>query len=112
MAEDVDAGLILTFMQEYDGKMVCSKQLFKEALHNENVQPKKWQTNEINDIVNQFIRVGTLAGWRYFDSPRRFTGTEYGTQRGWEKTAQDVNETVSTKCDFHQVTLGEDVPFT
>lgn len=78
MQEDVDAGLILDFMHDYTGRKVCSKQLFKEALHNDNVQPQRWQTNEINDIMNQLIRDGSLPGWRYFDSPSRF-GSEYGT---------------------------------
>ena len=110
MQEDVDAGLILAFMQEYDGNMVCSKQLFKEALGNDLIKPQRWQTNEINDIMNQLIRDGTLAGWRYFDSPRRFTGTDYGTQKGWERV-QDANEGVSTDEEFHQLTMGETTPF-
>lgn len=84
MQEDVDAGLILAFMQDYPGTEVCSKQLYQEALHNEFGKPQRWQTNEINDIVNQLIREGTLKGWRYFSSPRRFPGG-YGTQRGWER---------------------------
>ena len=100
MQEDVDAGLILAFLQEYEGNMVCSKQIFKEALHNEGIQPKRWQTNEINDIINQFIADGTLSEWRYFDSPRRFKGTEYGTQRGWEKIRRSANKEQSTKEVF------------
>ena len=71
MQEDVDAGLILAFMQDYTGDKVCSRMLFKEALKNENVRPLRWQTNEINEIMHQLIRDGTLQGWRYFDSPRR-----------------------------------------
>ena len=110
MQEDVDAGLILAFMQDYKGEMVCSKQIFREALHNEYAQPQRWQTNEINDIVNQLIREGTLTGWRYFDSPRRFTGTDYGTQKGWERI-RNVNEETSTDEGFHQLTLGEECPF-
>ena len=84
MQKDVDAGLILAFMQDFKGDKVCSKQLFREALHNELTQPQRWQTNEINDIMNQLIREGSLPGWRYFDKPRRF-GSEYGSQKGWER---------------------------
>ena len=109
MQEDVDAGLILAFMQDYAGDKVCSKQLFREALHNDYAQPQRWQTNEINDIMNQLIRDGTLEGWRYFDSPRRF-GSDYGTQKGWERIP-DVNEEMSTNCGFTQLTMDEDVPF-
>ena len=93
MQEDVDAGLILAYMESYQGKMVCSKQLFREALHNEFAPPQRWQTNEINDIMNQLIRAGSLPNWRYFDSPRRFPG-DYGTQKGWERI-DDVNENVN-----------------
>ena len=109
MQEDVNDGMILAFMQDYSGDKVCSKQLFKEALLNEFTQPQRWQTNEINDIMNQLIREGHLPGWRYFDSPRRF-GSEYGTQKGWERIP-DVNEGASTSDGFHQVTPGEKVPF-
>ena len=109
MQEDVDAGLILAFMQDFTGDKICSKQLFREALHNEFAQPQRWQTNEINDIMNQLIRDGSLEGWRYFDSPRRF-GSDYGTQKGWERIP-DVNEGVSTNCGFSQMTMDEDIPF-
>ena len=103
MQEDVDSGLILAFMQDYTGDKVCSKQLFREALHNEFAQPQRWQTNEINDIMNQLIREGSLPGWRYFDKPRRFTGTDYGSQKGWER--------VSTGNDFEDLPDDMDNPF-
>ncbi len=109
MQEDVDAGQIVAFLQDYTGTMVCSKQLFCEALHNEHTQPLRWQTNEINDIMNQLIREGTLKGWRRFETPRRFGG-DYGTQRGWERV-RDVNEDVSTDCILHQFTLDETLDF-
>ena len=117
MQEDVDSGLILAFMQDFTGDQVCSKQLFREALHNEYSQPQKWQYNEINDIMNQLIRDGSLPGWRYFDSPRRF-GSDYGTQKGWERVRDpvpesppDVNQQASTKDEFRQAELWEDIPF-
>jgi len=110
MQEDVDAGLILAFMQDFTGEKVCSKQLFKEALHNEFAQPQRWQTNEINDIMNPLIREGSLPGWRYFDKPRRFSGTDYGSQKGWERV-DDVNEGMSTDGHWEQAALDEDIPF-
>ncbi len=109
MQEDVNDGMILAFMQDYSGDKVCSKQLFKEALHNELVQPQRWQTNEINDIMNQLIREGSLPGWRYFDKPRRF-GQEYGTQKGWERV-RDVNECASTDEGFLPITPDDGIPF-
>ena len=56
------------------------------------------------------IKNGSLSGWRYFDSPRRFTGTDYGTQKGWERVT-DVNEHMSTNDDFKQFPSGEAAPF-
>ena len=118
MQEDVDSGLILDFMLNFEGDQVCSKQLFREALHNEFAQPQKWQYNEINDIMNQLIRDGSLPGWRHFDSPRRFPGTDYGTQKGWDRITdavpepeKDVNQQASTNEEFHQVGLREVTPF-
>lgn len=119
MQEDVDAGLILAFMQETEETKVCSKQLFREALGNEYTKPQRWQTNEINDIVNQLIRDGSLPGWRYFNSPRRFLNTDYGTQKGWERIPDTppagpppvVNEEASTETKFHQLGLDEVTPF-
>ena len=109
MQEDVNAGLILAYMQSYTGDKVCSKQLFKEALGNDSVKPQRWQTNEINEIMNQLIREGTLTGWRYFGSPKRFGG-EYGTQKGWERI-ESVNEEMSTDDGFMKVPDDFEDPF-
>ena len=109
MQEDVNAGLILAFMQDYTGSKVCSKQLFKEALGNAYDQPQRWQTNEINDIMNQLIREGSLPGWQYFSSPKRF-GKEYGTQKGWERIPE-VNKDKPTEIKFEQLSLDVKTPF-
>lgn len=65
--------------------------------------------------MNQLIRDGSLPGWRYFDSPRRFLGTDYGTQKGWERIKEDtpsaVNEDASTEIEFRQLELDEVTPF-
>ena len=114
MAEDSDAGLILSFMQETKENRVCSRMLFTEALHNEFTQPQRWQTNEICETVNQLINNGTLKGWRYFSDPKRFSGTSYGTQRGWEKIPASeegsfsVNDHVNedVKCEQLQLSDG------
>ena len=96
-------------MQDFTGDKVCSKQLFGKRFHNEFAQPQRWQTNEINDIMNQLIREDP-PGWRYFDKPRRFTGTDYGSQKGWEKV-ENVNEGMSTDGHWEQAALDEDFPF-
>lgn len=109
MQEDVDAGLILAFMESFKGDKVCSKQLFKEALNNQYTQPMRWQTNEINEIMNQLIRDKVLTGWRYFSSPKRF-GSEYGTQKGWERIP-DVYEGKAFEDEFRKVMPDDDPPF-
>ena len=35
--------------------MVCSKQLYKEALNHTFDEPKQWEIREINEIMNQCI---------------------------------------------------------
>ena len=108
IAEDVDAGEILAFMQETKEKKVCSRMLFKEALHNEFTQPQRWQTNEICEIVNQLIKTGKLTGWQYFSNPKRFSGTPYGTQRGWERVPEPVQQPDNRPAENRQLTLMED----
>ena len=120
IAEDVDAGEILAFMQETAETKVCSRMLFKEALHNEFTQPQRWQTNEICEIVNQLIKTGKLTGWQYFSNPKRFSGTPYGTQRGWERVPDPVqqpdnrpaeNRQLTLMGDFEELDSDEDLPF-
>ena len=43
MPEDTEAGQIQGFLEHYTGNMVCSKQLFKEALGHTFDEPKRWQ---------------------------------------------------------------------
>ena len=103
--EDVDGGQILAFMEDYRGDKVCSRMLYKEALHNLYTEPKRYETNEICETVNQMIADGTLTGWEYFDSPKRFS--EYGTQKGWKR----VNKAVSTNPQFEPVPEQMEIPF-
>lgn len=80
MPEDTEAGQIQGFLEHYTGSMVCSKQLFKEALGHTYDEPKRWQLHNINEIMNTVV-----TGWKPFSNPRMFTG--YGRQRGWERDA-------------------------
>lgn len=94
MQEDVNSGLILSYMKEYNEDKVCSAQLLKYALNNPSPNHAKWEYNEVNEIMNTLIANGELVGWRYFSSPKRFK--EFGTQRGWERVPSSVNENMST----------------
>ena len=78
MPEDTKAGMIQAYLDKYTGSMVCSKQLYKEALNHAFDEPKQWEIREINELMNQCI-----SGWRYFQNPRMFS--EYGRQKGWER---------------------------
>ena len=78
MPEDTIAGLIQAYLDNYKGDIVCSKQLYKEALNHPYDEPKSWELREINNIMNTVI-----TGWKAFVNPRNFG--VYGRQRGWER---------------------------
>lgn len=56
MAEDTDAGV-----NEHEDKRVCSLMIFKEALDNPYVKPKKSDTDRICEIMNTSV-VGWVPG--------------------------------------------------
>ena len=94
--EDVDSGLILAFMRDSSGLMGLLQTAFPRGPSQQFAQPQRWQTKQRStDIMNQLIREVLLPGWRYFDKPRRCTGTDYGSQKGWEgaSTNDDTIET-------------------
>ena len=94
MAEDTDAGVIQAWLNEHEDKRVCSLMIFKEALDNPYVKPKKSDTDRICEIMNTSV-VGWVPG-----PTTRFA--DYGTQRSWicvnqnckrdEKNSKDENE--------------------
>ena len=73
MPEDTEAGQIQGFLEHYTGNMVCSKQLFKEALGHAFEEPKRWQLHNINEIMNTVV-----VGWKPFSNPRMFAGYAAG----------------------------------
>ena len=89
------------------GAMVCSKQLYKEALNHAFDEPKQWEIREINEIMNQCI-----SSWRYFPNPRMFS--EYGRQKGWERenpATDSGNPSEKTMDGFVEVTEQMELPF-
>ena len=88
MPEDTKAGLIQSFLDEYKGNQVCSKQLYAEALNHAFDEPKQWEIREINEIMNN-----SIEGWTAFSNPRTFA--RYGRQRGGERAASG-NEPAAT----------------
>ncbi len=75
MAEDTEAGVIQAWLGEHEDMKVCSLMIFKEALDNPYVKPKKSDTDRICEIMNSSI-IGWVPG-----PTARFK--EYGTQRSW-----------------------------
>ena len=107
MPEDTKAGMIQAYLDKYTGSMVCSKQLYKEALNHAFDEPKQWEIREINEIMNQ-----SITGWRYFPNPRMFS--EYGRQKGWERenpATDSGNPSEKTMDGFVEVTEQMELPF-
>ena len=107
MPEDTKAGMIQAYLDRYTGGMVCSKQLFKEALNHPFDEPKQWEIWEVNDIMNHCV-----TGWNYFSNPRVFP--EYGRQKGWEREtkATDIsNGAEKIPEGFEEVTEQMELPF-
>lgn len=57
MQEDTQKELILDYLEHYEGNMVCSRQLYAEALANYG-SLAHWEIREINDIMNN------CSGWK------------------------------------------------
>ena len=79
MPEDTKAEQIIEYLEKCSDSMVCSKQLYREALGHEYDEPKQWEIREINDIMNN-----SVTGWKAFSNPRYFR-SPYGRQKGWER---------------------------
>ena len=84
----------------YSGSMVCSKQLYKEALGHDYDEPKQWELREINDIMNNAV-----TGWRAFSNPRYFP-EPYRRQKGWERIRND-NEPDNSMDGFQEIPTEE-----
>ena len=107
LVEDTKAGMTQAYLDKYTGSMVCSKQLYKEALNHAFDEPKQWEIREINEIMNQCI-----DRWRYFPNPRMFS--EYGRQKGWERenpATDSGNPSEKTMDGFVEVTEQMELPF-
>ena len=62
--------------------MVCSRQLYAEALGNDG-NPAQWEIREINDIMNN------CSDWIAFSNPRHFP-EPYRRQKGWRSLTTKV----------------------
>ena len=46
---------LMGYLDRCTGSMVCSKQLFREALNHPFDEPKQWEIREVNDIMNHCV---------------------------------------------------------
>lgn len=103
------AGQVQGWLDGYSGIHVCSRQIWKEAFNHYDGEPKKYETNEICQIMDTQI-----IGWKR-GGYHRFTKEGYGTQRCWIREEKEhvgvVNE--PDKDGFIKLTEGEqmELPF-
>ena len=89
MPEDADAGMILAFLDDFKGDRVCSKLLWKEALHRD-YEPKRIELKQICDIMNN-----SVTDWVMSDGAMHFG--DYGKQRGWVRVGS--SQEIPDKAD-------------
>ena len=77
MPEDTQAGQILGWLERYRGDIVCSKQLYREALGHSFDEPKRWELHNIKEIMDN------AEGWEVYEGTKYYR--TYGKQRGWER---------------------------
>ena len=109
MQEDTMAGQVQGWLDGYAGTYVCSRQIWKEAFNHYDGEPKKYETNEICQIMDTQI-----IGWKR-GGYHRFSKEGFGTQRCWTREGKDETETVNQpdKDGFIKLTEGEQmkIPF-
>ena len=107
MPEDTKAGMIIGYLERFRGDKVCSRQLYREALHKPFEDARQWEIREISDIMNN-----SVTGWKPFLNPRSFG--KYGRQRGWEREIPATgrgNRDENTEDGFEKVPEEMEVPF-
>lgn len=80
--------------------VMCSKQLYAEALGNTNI-PAEWETRAICEIMNTGISRGDIQGWQAHKTAKRYP--KYGVQKGWER----VTSPETGAEDFSEMTDAE-----
>ncbi len=98
MPEDTLATRILNYLDDFSGDIICSLQIYHEALgHGMCEEPKQYEIRDINSIMNNYAK-----DWKSFDNPRHFP-QPYGRQKGWERISKADNGDIE-KNNFKHVT--------
>ena len=101
MLEDTKAIRIQNYLETYRGKIICSLQLFYEALgHASYEEPKQYEIRDINSIMNN-----SVSGWKAFNNPRHFP-LPYNRQKGWERI-EEADNGPEEKGGFQKITEQE-----
>lgn len=87
--ENVFRRMILAFLDDFKGDRVCSKLLWKEALHRD-YEPKRIELKQICDIMNN-----SVTDWVMSDGAMHFG--DYGKQRGWVRVGS--SQEIPDKAD-------------
>jgi predicted P-loop ATPase len=82
MPEDTDAGMIAAYLEDLRVTMVCTKLLYDKALHRDVSRAKRYELNDIADIMNN-----SFPEWVRNENPRMFP--EYGKQKYWSRPESD-----------------------
>ena len=96
MPEDTNIGIIQAWLETCGEEYVCSRMIYEMALGHGDDEPKQWETKNICAIMNN------MKDWEPVSS-HRFTGTAYGTQRGWKR--------ITDKDGFYTISDTLDLPF-
>ena len=97
MQDDTLAGTIQGWLDDSQEDYVCIKMIWKEALDHQYGEPKRYESNEIAEIMDTKI-----VGWKRISS-HRFRN--YGTQKGWVRERTDVNQ--NERSEFRELTEAE-----
>ena len=98
MPEDTKAGMIQSFLDDYDGNYICTAILYQKVLHGNGI-PQKWVSKEIGDILEN-----SIVGWSKHGNHR--FGGELGTQRSWKRDCPK-----QSTDGFEPVYEQEEIPF-
>ena len=107
MQEDTMAGTVQGWLDNYDGDYVCTKLIWKEAFDHPVGEPKKFETNEIAQILDTQI-----VGWKR-GKQHRFTKEGLGSQRSWVRENFDESVNEPDEDGFVKIEEGEQmtIPF-
>jgi predicted P-loop ATPase len=98
MPEDIQAGMIQTFLDQYKDDYICTAIIYQEVFGQQGI-PEKWKSKEIGDILENSITGWEKHGNHRFKSP-------IGTQRSWKRVEPQTDEN-----GFRNFREDEDNPF-